>query len=82
MLPLFQKKKSSGTEVVFRISGMHCVSCAMNIDGQLEETKGVYQATTNYAKSITRIRFDSAIIKIETIQKIIESLGYAAFVKE
>jgi len=28
-------------KIKLKINGMHCVSCAMNIDGDLEDTEGV-----------------------------------------
>ena len=36
--------------VTLKIVGMHCTSCAMNIDFELEDIKGVKEASTNYAK--------------------------------
>ncbi len=38
-------------KVIFKIQGMHCTSCAMNIDGELEDTEGIKEAKTNYAKT-------------------------------
>ena len=40
-------------KLVLKIKGMHCTSCAMNIDGELEDTKGVKEANTSYAKQKT-----------------------------
>ena len=62
----------------FKISGMHCTSCAMNIDGELEDTKGIKQANTNYAKSQTEVEFDENIITDKQIISIIEKTGYMA----
>lgn len=61
----------------FKIDGMHCVSCAMNIDGELEELDGVTESKTNYAKSETAVLAsseDSAGKILEAIKK----LGYKA----
>jgi P-type Cu+ transporter len=62
----------------FKISGMHCTSCAMNIDGELEDTKGIKQANTNYAKSQTEVEFDENKITDKQIISIIEKAGYIA----
>lgn len=69
------------SKVIFKISGMHCVSCAMNIDGELEDSKGVKEARTNYAKGETEVTFESSEISTENIIKIIKSLQYSAEVK-
>ncbi len=64
--------------VQFKISGMHCVSCAMNIDGELEDTNGVIEAITQYAKGITKVTFDESTTSDEDIIKIIDKVGYTA----
>lgn len=63
-------------KVLFNIIGMHCTSCAMNIDGELEDTDGVHEAKTNYAKSQTEVSYDPEKINLEKIAKIIEQLDY------
>ena len=62
----------------FKISGMHCVGCSMNIDGELEDTQGIKRANTNFAKAQTEVEFDKDEIKEEAILKIIEKVGYGA----
>jgi len=58
---------------------MHCTSCAMNIDGDLEDfVNGVKSATTNYAKQETEVEYDEKKVKIETIVKQIKKTGYQA----
>lgn len=59
-----------------KIVGMHCNSCAMNIDGELEDTNGISSANTSYAKSQTEVKFNSDKISLEKIGKIIEKVGY------
>lgn len=67
--------------ITFEITGMHCVSCAMNIDGNLEDTLGVIKAETNFAKSTTKVFFDSRKITSERLKKIIEETGYSVIKK-
>ena len=62
----------------FKISGMHCTSCAMNIDGELEDTQGIKCANTNYAKSQTEIEFDENKVTDKQIISIVKKLGYLA----
>jgi Cu+-exporting ATPase len=72
------KPKTQGDQVTFKIGGMHCVSCGMNIDGELEEAAGVISAATNYAQGRTVVVYDAAKINPKKLQKIIESLDYTA----
>lgn len=60
------------------ISGMHCTSCAMNIDGELEDTNGIKNSSTNYAKHLTEIEFDEEKIDEKKINEIIKNTGYTA----
>lgn len=53
---------------------MHCTSCAMNIDGELEDTEGVKEAKTNYARQQTEVTFDPEKISIDKIISIIKKL--------
>jgi Cu+-exporting ATPase len=63
---------------IFKISGMHCTSCAMNIDGELEDTNGIKQSKTNYAKSLTEVEFDPEKVNDKAIVEIIKKVGYQA----
>ena len=61
-----------------KITGMHCVSCTINIDGELEDTKGVKEANTNFIKAQTVIVYDETLVTDKEIIKIIKNLGYDA----
>ena len=58
------------------ISGMHCTSCALNIDLDLEDTEGVTSASTHYARQYTIVEYDPDKITPKKITSIIEALGY------
>lgn len=60
----------------FKISGMHCSSCALNIDFDLEDLPGVKKSSTNYAKSETVVEFDSSQVSISSLQSQISKTGY------
>lgn len=62
----------------FRITGMHCTSCAINIDGEIEELKGVSESRTNYIQQTTCVAIDSEELKHTAILAVIKSLGYEA----
>lgn len=65
-------------KMIFKISGMHCNSCAMNIDGELEDTGKVISVSTSYAKGQTVVEFDPHKISEEEIKEIIGKVGYTA----
>lgn len=85
MFNLFNKKneknKVATKKVVFKLDGMHCVSCSMNIDGELEEMSGVINASTSYAKSSCAIEFDPTKVKERDLTQTIKKLGYEATVQ-
>jgi Cu+-exporting ATPase len=62
----------------FKITGMHCTSCAFNIDGELEDTDGVEEANTNFAKAQTEVKFDPEKVSVDKIIKLIKTVGYTA----
>lgn len=62
--------------VTLKITGMHCTSCAMNIDFELEDLEGVKEASTNYAKQVTTVTFDPNKIKLGKIIEVINNLEY------
>lgn len=63
---------------VFKIIDMHCTSCAMTIDGDLEDTGRVKSTRTNYARGVTEVEFDPKQITEEEILEIIKKTGYTA----
>ncbi|PJA21460.1 hypothetical protein COX59_04230 [Candidatus Beckwithbacteria bacterium CG_4_10_14_0_2_um_filter_47_25] len=74
----FKKKlqRLQGENQKIKISGMHCSSCAMNIDNSLEEISGVISSKTNYAKGETTIVFKEGKANQAAAKKVIEALGY------
>ena len=69
-------------KIRLKITGMHCTSCAMNIDGDLEDNvKGVKSAKTNYAKQECEVEFEEEEVVIEQIVTQIKETGYQAEIK-
>lgn len=50
---------------------MHCASCALNIDLDLEDVPGVKSAETSYAKSEAVVEFDPSKVSEKEILTII-----------
>lgn len=55
---------------------MHCTSCAINIDFELEDLDGVKEARTHYAKHISVVTFDPSKVKQQKMIDAIKQLGY------
>lgn len=66
------------TKQIFKIIGMHCVSCSMNIDGELEDTEGIKSANTNFAKAVSEVIYDEKKMSPENIIEVIRKVGYDA----
>ncbi len=77
MFNVFKKKQKQGEEMKLKITGMHCTSCAINIDGELEEIDGVISASTSYAQAVTKINYDPEKVVKETLHLTIKKLGYS-----
>ncbi len=59
-----------------KIEGMHCTSCAMNIDFDLEDVEGIKSVKTSYAKQECEIEFDEEKISHQKIIQTIKKTGY------
>lgn len=59
-----------------QINGMHCSSCAMNIDFALEDVSGIKFAKTSYAKQEAEVEFDEEKTSVKEIISHIKKVGY------
>lgn len=62
----------------FHIKGMHCESCAANIQETLEETAGVTSAGVTFSGKTAVVEFDPDTVQEQTLVKKIGDLGYTA----
>ncbi len=58
------------------ISGMHCASCAVNIESFLKNKKGIKIVNVNFATEKIQIEFDSKETSLEEIKQAVKKLGY------
>ncbi len=75
MFNLF-KKKPSGTTITLKLSGLHCSSCSLNIDSEIDDLPGVISTKTSYAKQESVITYDPALTDPSKFISIIKKLGY------
>lgn len=61
----------------YRISGMHCASCAHSIEKTLEKIEGVHAVEVNYATETVKVSHDPAVVSPHDLSKKLEPLGYS-----
>ncbi|MEX2012842.1 MAG: heavy metal-associated domain-containing protein [Candidatus Levyibacteriota bacterium] len=61
-----------------KINGMHCTSCAMSIDFDLEDLEGIKSVKTSYAKQESEVEFDEEKVNLVKITETIKKTGYEA----
>jgi len=60
------------------ISDMHCASCVIDIEKDLQKKEGITSANVNYATELATIEFDQEKISLDEIKKTIKKSGYLA----
>lgn len=63
-------------EKVISIGGMHCATCALNIEETLKELPGIKVANVSFASEKATVRYDPAKVEQSAIKAAIEELGY------
>jgi Cu+-exporting ATPase len=63
-------------KILLPISGMHCNSCALNIEKALKKTTGVSKANVNFATEKATVEYDEKAVDEKKFSKIISDLGY------
>jgi copper chaperone CopZ len=62
----------------YRVEGMHCSNCAMNIEGIEDDLPGINQISASYQKGQMVVEFDEARVSENQILVAVEKLGYQA----
>lgn len=65
-------------KITLNIKKMHCASCSIRIDGDLEELPGVKSSQTNYHNAKSIVEFDETQTNLDQIKKTIQDAGYEA----
>ena len=60
----------------FQIEGMHCASCAVNIESSLKKLKGVEEANVNYALNRATVSFDEGEVEEGQFHDVVKKEGY------
>ena len=62
----------------YRVEGMHCSNCAMNLEGIEDDLAGIKQVSASYQKGLMIVEFDEAIVSEEQILAAVEKRDYKA----
>ena len=62
----------------FKIEGMHCSSCSLVIDMELEDSEGIKSAKSSYARQDLEVEYDPQKVSLEKILKTVKKSGYSA----
>src|SRR3989344_7585609 len=67
---------------VFKIHGMHCASCASNIERAVSDLVGVKTAQVNFGAETLLVEYDEAKITVQGIAKAVSGVGYKLLIPE
>lgn len=68
-------------KVSFPISGMHCASCALNIQRMLKRVPGVIESNVNYASEQAHVECEPQVTN-DQLKDTVSRLGYKAHIDE
>ena len=58
------------------VQGMHCASCAINVENAVKKLPGVSNASVNFATEKLYIEYDNGRLPYETIETAVKKAGY------
>jgi copper chaperone CopZ len=70
--------ENSMIKKIYRVEGMHCSNCAMNIEGIEDDLPGIKQISASYQKGQMLVEFDEAKVSEGQILAAVEKRGYQA----
>lgn len=65
-----------------QLRGMSCAACANSIQKAISRIEGVEECIVNYALEEASVTYNPQSTNIETIEQVVENIGYQAFVDE
>lgn len=64
------------THTQFKITGMHCASCAVNIESELGKQPGVKSANVNYALASAAVEHEEHVHETD-LHTVVKNMGYS-----
>ncbi|NYT18405.1 MAG: copper-translocating P-type ATPase [Methanobacteriales archaeon] len=59
-----------------KISGMHCASCALNVEKTLQDVEGVEDAQVNFGTEKASVEYDPDKVKLGKLEEKVQEAGY------
>lgn len=63
---------------IFRVPDMHCIACAMRLEGIEDELAGIARITASYRKQQMEVEYDESQVTDATIIAAAKKHGYDA----
>ena len=70
------------TKAEIKISGMHCATCAINIEESLSQIKDVSKVQVNFGTDTAHVEFDPQKVSITDLEKAVKDVGYEVVNRE
>jgi len=64
------------TRKIFRVTDMHCPSCAMRLESIEDDLPGIRQISASYQKQQMTVEFDEAMVSEAQILSAVNQKGY------
>ena len=68
--------EESKKKAEIKVSGMHCASCALNVEKSLKDLEGVENAQVNIGTEKATVEYDPEKLKLTELENAIENAGY------
>ena len=62
----------------FRVEGMHCSNCPMEVESIEDDLPGIKQVSASYQKGQMVVEFDETLVSEAEILSAVEKKGYSA----
>ncbi|EKQ54790.1 MAG: copper/silver-translocating P-type ATPase [Methanobacterium sp. Maddingley MBC34] len=59
-----------------KISGMHCASCALNIEKSLQGLEGVEEAQVNFGTEKATVEYDPDKVELQDLERSVKDVGF------
>ncbi|KYG78595.1 Cu2+-exporting ATPase [Roseivirga ehrenbergii] len=66
----------------YPVEGMHCAGCASTVEKTLKNSKGVQEASVNYATNTVSLVYNEAEVDFKLLQKYVKGAGYTLQAKK
>ncbi|KAA3637677.1 MAG: heavy metal translocating P-type ATPase, partial [Bacteroidetes bacterium] len=77
----YKKKDGNRIKKTFPVTGMSCAVCASSVESILNQTKGVTNASVNFANNLVFVEYGQSVTTDE-LQNALRSVGYDLIVDE